>query len=183
MTDKILFCKITPMKYYKGICDDDPAPYMLQGVHAGEQYNFKPVIEKDGRICCHGYFENQERNVILENFDKNEKSDSTRNVLVVWCTRYDDFGNVIVGWYKNATVFRELKRLPDWHYTIADIENCVLLPEKIRKTEQWKLPDSIILQQNPYKYANTREIQEYAEKISKQINNYEVNNWILKYPY
>lgn len=178
---RILFCKIKPMKYYKGICDNDPAPYMPQGIHIGEQYNFRPVIEKDNRICCHGYFENHERNIILENFDKNAKSDSIDNVLVVWCARYNDFGNVIVGWYKNVTVYRHLQKEPDWHYTTADIENCVLLPEKTRKTKEWKLPDSIILQQNSYKYADTYEIQEYSQKITRQTDDYAVNNWILKY--
>lgn len=182
---KILFCKIIPMKYYKGISEDDrpdnsyvPEP---QSKNTGEQYNFKPVIEKDGRICCHGYFENHGRKVILENFDKSADSKSIENVLVIWCAKYNDFGNVIVGWYKNATVYRCLQKNPDWHYTIADIENCVLLPEKIRKTKEWKLPDCIKLQQNPYKYANTPEIQKYAKIISRQIDNYEVNNWILKY--
>ncbi|MDE6035977.1 MAG: hypothetical protein K2G36_08730 [Ruminococcus sp.] len=181
MTNKILFCKIKPMKYYKGVTDDEPVEMPEGFDYLGEQYNFKYVIE-NGKKICRGYFENHGNNVLIENIDENAKlSDLIDDVLVVWFARYEGIGNLIVGWYKHATVYRHLQKNPDWYYITANIENCVLLSEEARKL--WKVPyskkDGYGFGMSNIWYAREEKAENYVESLIKRINNY---NWIDKYP-
>ena len=60
--------------------------------------------------------------------------------------RSDNLGSVIIGWYKDATVFRDLQKPPDnsnrrykgeevEYYVKAKEENCLLLPVDERTFE------------------------------------------------
>lgn len=182
MTDKILFCKIRPMKYYKGICNNDPAPE-----DSGEQYNFNPVI-KDGKIYCYGYFEHRCQNLHIEKISdceilENDKL-GIKNVTVVWCANSKD-GLVVVGWYKNATAYYEMQKFHNiqqnqWYYVTAEAKDCVLLPDNVRNN--WKLPDNFTFGERFVRFINDSNYTNNINNLINNINNYEVNNWILKYP-
>lgn len=182
---KILFCKIKHMKYYKGICDNDPIPDIPKKRNIGEQYNFKPVLDKNRKILCRGYFEHRENQINLENIGNCHCSDSISGVLVVWFEYLKETRKLqIVGWYKNATVYRNVKKLPEWHYITADAENCVLLPEHVR--EKWgDYKENIIFGRNHVKYPNDPQyietLSKTVSKITDIINSYG-ENWIDKYP-
>lgn len=63
-----------------------------------------------------------------------KNSASIGNVLVVFCAKPDNGPNVIVGWYKNATVYRRRPSYMGRDYNIeADKNDCFLLPEKERR--------------------------------------------------
>lgn len=132
---KILFCNIGWSKEYKGITDEDPL------VNGGS------FVEKNGEGCeafnfCHvnrryyGYvFVNG--TIHIERLDgSSKKNDFMTGVTVVWMASPPDRkGTYIVGWYKNATVYRE------WQYyealflgddnpyqMVCDVADGMLLP-------------------------------------------------------
>lgn len=192
---KILFCKIAHMKYYKGIhnplCEDD-IPYSKgkdepDGYMICEECNFKPIETLDGKKCYGFVQRNGELHIEkINGCELMKKEDSVNDVLVVWCTYPKNSKCVIVGWYKHATVHRNYpkpdnKNCIEYYNMEAASENCVLLPENIRTN--WNTPKCLILQRNYYTYANTPELEKYAEEISERINEYDGENWIDKYPH
>lgn len=207
---KILFCKIAHMKYYKGICDNDKpyngGDYIKKTGKANEQYNFTPVsVDDSKRKVCLGFFETKSTNrtsinqLHIEKINGCEalkKADKINDVLVVWCATADTNECVVVGWYKNATVYRNYCEYlfqgetdnEDYIHLcniISDYENCVLLPANgIRR--RWSVPDS---RKNTYGfgqslvwYAKEKEAESYLKSLIEKINNYTGENWIDKYP-
>ncbi|HCW73972.1 MAG TPA: hypothetical protein DHM90_09480, partial [Clostridiaceae bacterium] len=63
---------------------------------------------------------------------------SLEGVTVIWCAAINDEEARIVGWYRNATVYREMVSLPLYeeeyiHFNfMADAKDCYLLPEEKR---------------------------------------------------
>ena len=124
---RVLFCKISSMKYYKGHCKDDVpmygGAYVEENGYGHEEYNFMPVVldEKDYSECV-GFVEPKSnkgtRNSLhiekIEGCAAMKKESFIEDVLVIWCaTRNlgDKTDITVVGWYKHATVFRDLT---DW---------------------------------------------------------------------
>ena len=133
----ILFCNIAWMKYYQGITDEDK-PYnggswVTANRLAEESNNFKNYNGK-----CYGYIPLKGNISLEKNFENIHSKDSfVDDVLVVWCAKSPDKGTVIVGWYKNARVYREEKNIQiagdNLKYRIeAEVVNCVLIPENKR---------------------------------------------------
>lgn len=115
-----------------------------------EMFNFKAI-----RGHCFGYVEVVQRRIKgntvdpqlrIESLGAPRGSDSVDNVLVVWTApNPDKRGRTIVGWYKNATVFRHkqqpephIGRARSWDHQVfsyrvkARAEDCVLLPPERR---------------------------------------------------
>ena len=141
---KIIFCNIVWMKKYQGITDDDKPKYC--GAYVSEQtagadiFNFS---EYNG--MCYGYVMNEGDLIIPEHlaavFDKTSDHDCTTDgVLVVWCAFKDKNTARIVGWYKNAVLYREEQYQPSFtnpeyeldYYFAAKSGDCYLLPENQR---------------------------------------------------
>lgn len=104
MERKIIFCKIAWMKKYAGVSDDKP---IGGGQYpAGEALNFL-----DGNGKCRGFVQVDE-NIDLEKCFKEVKAtdDYVDDVLVVWLAASNDQTR-IVGWYKNARVYRDVKEV------------------------------------------------------------------------
>ncbi|MDE7122002.1 MAG: hypothetical protein K2O42_07570 [Oscillospiraceae bacterium] len=116
----IIFARLTDMKYYKGITDDDKpvngGSYVSETSYAHECHNFE-VVEKedDGKEYCFGFAQLLGRNnpqlhiekiIGCETFKNEEFVD---NVIVVFCSTPDNDKSRamrVVGFYKNATVYR-----------------------------------------------------------------------------
>ena len=116
---KILFCKISAMKYYKGASQRDVpyngGSYVNENGFGHEQYNFAPVQLDDGQYCCLGFVETKttlksKRNDLhiekISGCELLKKEGSVDGVLVIWCATTDLNETSIVGWYKDATVYR-----------------------------------------------------------------------------
>lgn len=209
---KILFCNIAWMKNYKGITDDDKpingGSWVVDNNDAHEAYNFCPIkIEGDDSEYCLGFVETKttngkDRNQLhIEKIAKgsvNKKIESIDDVLVIWCAKSDcaDFTS-IVGWYNNATVYRNYQDAyfgeeKQAYNFIAKAENCVLLPNGIRhKRLQWYVPrkgkksgPSYGFGQANVWFANNAEdntfLDAYLKKIISQINDYNGENWLYK---
>lgn len=113
---------------------------------AGEIYNFLPIENK-----CYGYVELVHRRlgrrkikpkIGLENLGARKGAESVSGVTVVWTAPNESgTGRKIVGWYENATVYKDVqflegkaaKRREGLGYRVeADAKNCTLLPPERR---------------------------------------------------
>ena len=103
----VLFCNIAWMKNYQGINSVDKpkngGSWVADNNFAHESTNFKNYsgkyygfVEVRGNINLQKHFEGATRN-----------SAYVDDVLVVWCATNERHGSVIVGWYKNARVYRQ----------------------------------------------------------------------------
>ncbi len=160
---KILFCNIAFMKYYRGVIEgvDEPVNLCVRTKDLSqvqEQFNFLPCDMEDRRVCL-GFFSaknaggSKSGQVHIEEMQGVSEEDSVvEHVLVVWCAKKEGNDNrtVVVGWYKDATVYRYYQEAvfgegeEEYHQlynVVADAENCVLLPvgERSRYT-RWNIP-------------------------------------------
>lgn len=137
---KILFCNITWMKNYIGVTEDDKpingGKYVKENKDATESYNFH---DYDG--TCYGYVSNNGNLAIENHFDNVKRTDDyVDDVLVIWMATNEKQETRIVGWYKNARVYRSYQEQiaythPNYNlfYNIsADAINCYLLPAENR---------------------------------------------------
>ncbi|MPQ42913.1 hypothetical protein [Clostridium tarantellae] len=195
---KILFCRIEWMERYQGIVEQ----YRLIGKDSEareesrkyESWNFKTDIENE---FVFGYVPTKHHNgklnsIHIERIDGISKEDEiAHSVLVVWVSKepIKDSKSVIIGWYKNADVFR--------NYTYMDIDdekwpvnvialskNVILLPIDKRTLE---VPWAGGVNGSPYGmaqsniwFADKAEEQTYVEKVFNYIENYNGENWVGK---
>jgi hypothetical protein len=138
-----LFVRIGWMYFYNGSVPGDERPigggrYNKSNV-GHEVYNYR---ETDGKL--YGYFQPPMASlmVALERIDAEATdTDALDGVLVIYVARRPEGGQVIVGWYRDATVLREVfPRSPGkpkgfGHFCVASAQNCVLLPEDNRAFE------------------------------------------------
>lgn len=207
---RVLFCKISSMKYYKGACDADMplngGSYVLENGYGHEEYNFFPFkINDDQDAYCMGFVEpksnREKRNTLhLERIDGCEllkREPLVSNVLIVWCATRQQNDLTVVGWYNHATVLRELH---EWTVTWADgseevlcynvqaaAQNCVLLPESERNRRIWWVPTAKYTKSYGFGqamvwYANEPEAEQFINKLLNSINSYQGENWLEKFP-
>lgn len=105
----ILFCKVGWCNYYNGNILDKP--------FRGGRYNETQIgHEIHNYVNCngtyYGYVQSVGDTIKLERLGANSKDKFLNNVLVVWVSLSNIWGPVIVGWYKNATVYRKHQDVP-----------------------------------------------------------------------
>ena len=201
----IIFVRTSFMKYYKGTDGDTPVnggSYIAENGTGHECYNFDAVEYDDGTAECYGFAMlagggNAEPQLKIENIvgcEAFKKEEAIDNVIVVWCAKEEK--NIrVVGFYKNATVFRYSKYLDfengyrQWFNFVADKKDCVLLPYQERfSSGQWFVPTS---GKNGYDfgfgrssiwYGGSKTIDKdeiaYVETMIKNIESYNGENWI-----
>ena len=117
--------------------------YIKENAFGGEIYNFLDYNKK-----CYGFFMHHGDENHIERIEgETSSSPKAENVLVVWTARKPGEKRSIVGWYKDATVYRRKQYIEfvanddtaENTYTItheydicADSKNCFLLPEDER---------------------------------------------------
>ena len=203
----IIFARITSMKYYKGVTEDDRplngGSYVKENNDAHESHNFMPIEFDDGSTDCIGYVQlvGGGEKLHIENIygcKSRKKEDFVDDVIVVFVATRDGSMRV-VGFYKNAEVYRDWcecivnEGTPDeyiqCYYFRANKEDCVLIPEHDRYiTGDWYVPMS---GKHGYDFGfghanvwfagsktdNPKEI-EYVEAMISRIENYKGENWI-----
>lgn len=136
---KILFCNITYLRSYLGTIEDDlplkGGAWVAKHKDAHEKWNF---LNYNG--FCYGFVQNRGQ-FHIERLDGVSRQDaSTDGVTIVWCALNPDGKTVIVGWYENATVYRDYQDsmmtavtgLERCYFAKALAEDCYLLPEDER---------------------------------------------------
>lgn len=138
--EKILFLNVAWMKNYKGITQDDRpvggGSFVASHKFGHEIFNFKPY-----KGYCYGYAQPRGDTIDIKRIEMNIKrigagkeDEYVDNVFAVWVSQ-----SHIIGWYKNATVFRKHQRAPAGserfyknteigYFVKAKAENCTLLP-------------------------------------------------------
>lgn len=214
---RILFCNIASMKYYKGnSCGiDDPSgggSFVDENNECAEMFNFAPssINLENGEKAetCSGFVatktsrsgKEQELHIEkIEDCKAGKAEECIFGVLVIFCAPHPSYHySHIVGWYRDAVVFRHYRRIPrqdkdgkwyDWPYNIfAQKENCVLLPVKERsKKNLWYVPRrqtgaSYGFGQANVWFAEGREenklLDRFLTRIVNQIENYNGENWV-----
>lgn len=138
---KILFCNIAWMKHYQGVTDEDQpfngGSYVNRNNDGGEIYNFLHFNHKYyGFVMTGG-------SIHIERFDNtSHKQAFVQGVLVVWtASKPKTKGVYIVGWYKNATIYREQQSCTteldeEYFYNMCcDVKDGMLLAEHDRTFE------------------------------------------------
>jgi hypothetical protein len=139
---RILFARVGWMRFYRGPTLGDERPvgggkYTEKNIGL-EAYNFR-----DEKGTAFGYFQPTmiSNRVSLERIDgakANTQAQKLDGVLVIFVARSPEFGQVIVGWYKNAEVLRDCiatspgKPSGYGHFCLAASSECVLLPDEKR---------------------------------------------------
>lgn len=134
--EKMIFLNVGWMKNYKGLKNDSlkhggKNPEKLG--YGGEIFNFLPY-----KGYMFGYVQPPKDLINFERLGASEQDDLITKVLAIWTAKSPNRGTVIVGWFKNATVYREwqpppknskrtYKREQMGYYIKAKEKNCNLL--------------------------------------------------------
>lgn len=140
--DKIIFLNIGWMKNYSGLDSDKihgGGTYVKEHGYGHEIYNFKPF---NGYM--YGYSGTKGRKGIhgtknIKNLGAIGDQDSIDGVLVVWVSTNPSGGSYIIGWYKNATLYKFYQLIPNdskryynnepiGYYAKAKDKDCELIP-------------------------------------------------------
>lgn len=189
---KILFCNIGWMKEYNGQTDIDKlingGKYVKENNYGAEEFNFQNI---NGYYYGYVSHMHQMRIERLEGINKSE--DVAENVLVVWVAKDNRESNKIIGWYKNATIYRDFQTFsrmdPDlnrdrvFYRMKANVFDSTLLPVSKRT---FKIPrasvakDGIGMGQSNIWYADEEKCKPFVEKVFNYIDNYcgEIQNKI-----
>lgn len=102
---RVLFCNIGWMAFYNGLSETDQitggGSWVEESGTGGEIYNF---TNETGKYYGFVMFQGQIR---IEKLGASWDDDHVSNVLVVWLAKNPKVGGLkIIGWYKNATVYR-----------------------------------------------------------------------------
>jgi hypothetical protein len=207
---RILFCKISSMKYYKGACDLDVPIYggkfVEENGYGHEEFNFLPIeMEGIAEPECVGFVEPKSnrgvRNTLhiekIEGCAAMKKEPLVDDVLVIWCAKRDRGDVTVVGWYKHATVWRDVQ---DWTimfdngmeeergYNVrAKASDCTLLPSGERNRAIWSIPSAKYtgaygFAQSMVWYPTEPEAENYLTRLLKNIESYRDENWLNKWP-
>ena len=148
----LIICAISYMNHYNGsVLGDILVPRGSYGVQTGDVFEKKNfVIQSDGLV--HGFVETKEtrsgsgkyNTIALEEFDYNvsKKAKKASGVTVVFVAKpQNEKDFVVVGWYKNATIYRDRMTIgTDASATMMTCSpvNAFLVPHAVR---DFKMPD------------------------------------------
>ena len=101
---KILYCRVGWMESYKGSATERP--------QAGGKYNQENIgyevynyLGYEGEY--YGFVEPGVNNTIhVERLCGDKKAELAEDVLIIWVAKKSSGGQYIVGWYRNAMVYR-----------------------------------------------------------------------------
>lgn len=136
---KVVFCEIAWMKEYKGINENDiprnGGSFVNENNDCCESTNFIDLYHK-----CYGFIENKGNSLHIERLNPGYKNKNViEGVTVIWVAT-DGISCKIVGWYKNAKMYRYTQEteapIRDYNYLVynfeADSKDCYLIPENQR---------------------------------------------------
>ena len=104
----IFFCNIGWMNKYNGIDGDS--------IERGGKYNKYSIGHEvcnftNNRGNVYGYVQPVGDSIKIEKLGASKRDEKIEGVTVVWTAGPDSGGTVVVGWYEDATVYRELQSI------------------------------------------------------------------------
>lgn len=107
----VIFCNVGWMEYYEGLKHGDQivggGSYVKEKKRGHEICNFAP-----SRNILYGYVQPSGAQINIERIGASADDESIHGVTVIWTATRPTGGTAVVGWFKNATVFREYQRFP-----------------------------------------------------------------------
>ena len=146
--NRMVFFNIAWMKEYKGVSLNDipvhGGSHIDENGYGDEVYNFQAYRGKMYGFVEAGW-KPKPRCINIARLGARKQDESVSGVLVVWVARHcHGGGTLVVGWYKEATVYRERqkspngsnRKLPDGEDAIyfceTDEHNCYCIPPDSR---------------------------------------------------
>lgn len=197
------------MKYYRGITDNDQpyngGAYVKDTGYAHECFNFDAMnFQGEDQEYCLGFCQlpgysktGKEIELHIEKVHGCElmkKENKIEEAIVVFCSKAYNSSNMrVVGFYKNATIYRNQQSCSFGEYIqyysfVAKKEDCVLLPYSERHSQaKWYVPSSGknnssfgFGRSNIWYAGNTDNLEEieYVNRMIKSVELYFGDNWI-----
>jgi 5-methylcytosine-specific restriction enzyme A len=174
----ILFCNVGWMNKYNGIAGDS--------IERGGKYNNHSI----GHEVCNftnnqgvifGYVQPVGDSIKIEKLGASKKDEKIEGVTIVWTAGPDSGGTVVVGWYEDATVYRDLQSIPKPNalqtrngvtsYRVkAQFNKVTLLPIEQRELIIPRAVKGGIGQSNVW-FADKEESQELVNRVQELIKN------------
>jgi len=176
----ILFCNVGWMEKYRGQSSGDKitggGTYVTQNGMGHEVCNFSP----DNGIL-YGYVQAPGKQINLKRISTNGDDNYIDGTTIVWTATRPSGGTVIVGWYKNATVYRNLQQFKvapavqsengvEGYWIKATFDNATLLSVDARTFE---IPRQVKggMGQSLIWYADSPESAPLVDKVRALIEN------------
>lgn len=172
----VLFCNVAWMKTYTG-----PDPENMYGGGSFVEKH-KTGVEQNNFFDFNGKYKGAVavlgKGINIERLGAAKKDTSVEDVLVVWVAKHPNSGGVrIVGWYKDARVYRTHQYTKDECIYITEtcVENGVLLPVSERV---FSVPRASVagkgrgMGQSPYWFADTPEAQKFVDRTHEYVYSY-----------
>lgn len=180
---RILFCNIGWMEHYNGQTDKDiivnGGAFVKKYGYGYEEFTFK---NRNG-YCYGGTGETFSMHIErIEGISRYD--DKAEGVLVVWVAKKDneDYSRII-GWYKNATVYREVQEMlildgemnRICYRVKANAKDCVLLVSSDRNfimPRASKSKDNVGMGRSNIWYADDEKAKIFIDRVVKYINEF-----------
>lgn len=112
---------------------------------------------------------------------------------VIWCATSNRDETSVIGWYRNAKIYRRYQKVTDasgderGYNVMAKSSDCVLIPDDHRHKHIWNVPSRKYTKaygfgQSMLWYAKAEKAEQYLKRLSNDIENYNGENWLRKYP-
>lgn len=175
---RMIFFNTGWMERYEGGSIYGGGSYITEYGYGHEIYNFKRI---GGKV--YGYAQPSGANN-LERLGARSGADSISDILIIFTATHEQGGTYIVGWYKNATFYREYqntrmkerryKREYIGYYAEAESKDAVLLPEDDRFSFP-SIPRYVKggMGRSNIWYADSPNMEPFRFKVLKCINDYE----------
>lgn len=175
MKHNFFFVRIAWMNYYQGVKNDIPkgaGSYVKENQNGGEVYNFKEISGK-----YYGYSRNQNgRSFDLTKVGANKKEENIKGLTVVFFATNPKYGGqYVIGWYKNASIYKKTKEIKDKGRGNENTYNF-----ECKKKDAYLIPTSersFILPKGPgesnvwYPKMDNLEHVAFVKKLNKYIDN------------
>lgn len=141
----VLFCNVGWMERYQGLHAGDQivggGSYVKEEGRGNEVCNFS----RDGNTL-YGYVQPPGQHIDIDRIGASTDDDSISGVTVIWTAKRPTGGTAVVGWYRNATVFRNYQKFSnvpaiqrlnglDGYWAKATSSQATLLPVDERTCE------------------------------------------------
>lgn len=173
----LIFLNIGWMNKYNGIAGDS--------LERGGKYNKYSIGHEvcnftNNRGTLYGYVQPVGESIKIEKLGASKQDDQISNVTVVWTAGPKNGGTVVIGWYREATVYRNLQRIENPNKlqknngvtsfrVSASAEKAILLPVEQRDLIIPRAVKGGIGQSNVW-FADSKESQHLVEKVMALID-------------
>jgi len=142
---EVIFCNVGWMEHYQGLKHGDQivggGSYVKEEGRGHEICNFAP-----SKNILYGYVQPPGAQIDIERIGASADDESVHGVTVIWTATRPTGGTAVVGWFKNATIFREYQRFTkspaiqqqngiDGYWIKAPLDQANLLPVDERTLE------------------------------------------------